>query len=68
MTYGAVVLDSLSYLPPKARRALKKLAGYRHLIVRDASKFASRFSGALVYKTPGDLIAAIKNCHLLILS
>ena len=60
MTYGAVVLDSLSYLPPKARRALKKLAGYRHLIVRDASKFASTFSGALVYKTPGDLIAAIK--------
>ena len=59
MTYKAVVLDSLSYLPPKAKPVLRKLAKNRHLIIHDASKFASMFTGALVYKTPGDLIAAI---------
>jgi hypothetical protein len=59
MTYRALVLDSLSYLPPKAVSILKKLARNRHLIIHDASKFASMFRGAMVYKTPGDLIAAI---------
>jgi hypothetical protein len=59
MTYRAIVLDSLSYLPPKAASKLKKLARNRHLIIHDASKFASMFKGAMVYKTTGDLIAAI---------
>lgn len=59
MTYKAVVLDSLSYLPPETKQVLRKLANNNHLIIRDASKFASMFNGALIYKTAGDLISAI---------
>jgi len=59
MTYKAIVLDSLSYLPPRAIQILRRLGRDGHLIIHDASKFASMFNGALVYKTQGDLIAAI---------
>ena len=60
MTYNVIVFDSLSYLPTKAAPKLKKLARNSHLIINAASKFASMFNGAMVYKTSGDLIAAIK--------
>jgi hypothetical protein len=60
VTYSAVVLDSLSSLPRKAKSKLKKLARYRHLIIRDDSRYASMFWGALIYKTSGDLMDAIK--------
>lgn len=59
MTYKAVIIDSLSYLPPRAIPLLKKLARHRHLIVRDDSKLTSMCRGALVYGTPGELEAAI---------
>jgi hypothetical protein len=59
MNYGAIILDSLSYMPPKAKSLLKKLARKGRLIIRDDSKFAAMFTGALVYKTPDNLISAI---------
>jgi hypothetical protein len=59
MTYSTIILDSLSYLPPKARPMLKKLARDRHLIIRSDSKYASQFRGALIYETDEDLINAI---------
>jgi hypothetical protein len=59
MNYGAIILDSLSYLPPKAISLLKKLAGKGRLIVREDSKFSSMFKGARLYKSPHDLISAI---------
>jgi len=59
MNYKVVVLDSLSYLPPEARRALKKLASKGRLIVRSDSKFAASFKGTRTYNSPGELIKAI---------
>ena len=59
MNYGAIILDSLSYLPPKAKPLLKKLARNGRLIIREDSKFAAMFTRALVYKTPDNLISAI---------
>jgi len=59
MNYGAVILDSLSYLPPKAKPLLIKLARNGLLIIRDNSQFASVFKGALAFKTPDNLISAI---------
>ncbi len=59
MNYGAIILDSLSDLPPKAIPLLKKLAGKGRLIIREDSEFASRFKGATFYKTPHELISAI---------
>jgi hypothetical protein len=59
MTYGAVILDSLSYVPDKAIPGLKQLAANGRLIVREDSKFVSIFEGARVYKTPKDLILNI---------
>lgn len=59
MTYKALIIDSLSYLPPKAIPILKKLARNRHLILRDDSKLTSICRGALVYRTPDELKAAI---------
>jgi hypothetical protein len=59
MTYSTIILDSLTYLTPKTRSILKKLAHNRHLIIKSDSKFASRFEGALIYTTEEDLINAI---------
>ncbi len=59
MTYSTIILDSLSYLPPKARPLLKKLARDKHLIIRSDSKYASQFRGAFIYETDEDLINAI---------
>jgi hypothetical protein len=59
MTYKAVILDTLSYLPLKAKPALKKLARGKHLIIKADSKMAPYFKGALIYKTSDDLINAI---------
>ena len=59
MTYSAVIIDSLSYVPPRAIPLLKKLARQKHLIVREDSKLTSMCRGALVYGTPAELKAAI---------
>jgi len=59
MTYSAVIIDSLSYIPPRAINLLRKLARNKHLIVRDDSKLTSMCRGALVYGTPDELKAAI---------
>ncbi len=59
MTYKTVILDSLSFLLPRTKPLLKKLARDRHLIINADSKFASRFRGALVYYSSDDLINAV---------
>jgi hypothetical protein len=59
MNYSVVILDSLSYMPPEAKKALKKLASKGRLIVRSDSKFALMFSGVRLYSTPAELIKAI---------
>jgi len=59
MTYSALIIDSLSYVPPRAIPLLKKLARQKHLIVRENSKLTSMCRGALVYGTDEELKAAI---------
>jgi len=59
MTYNTVILDTISHLQKNMWPLLKKLARQKHLIVRSNSRFASEFKGAFIYKTPGDLMAAI---------
>jgi hypothetical protein len=59
MTYSAVILDSISYLPGNMRPILKKLAKNKHLIIRRDSKLASEFRGAMIYDTEEDLIAIL---------
>ena len=60
MTYNAIIIDSLSYVPPKAIPFLKKLAKHKHLIVREDSKLTSMCRGALVYGTDDELKVAIR--------
>jgi hypothetical protein len=59
MNYGAIILDSLSNLPPKAKPLLKILARNGRLIIHEDSEFAGMFTRALIYKTPDNLISAI---------
>ena len=59
MTYRAVILDSLSYLPDQAKPFLKKLAKNGSLILTDNSQYTSMFEGSVVVKSPKALIAAI---------
>jgi hypothetical protein len=59
MNYKAVILDSLSYLPPKAVSVLKKLARKGRLIIRENSEFASKFPGAVIFNNDASLISAI---------
>ena len=41
MTYRAVILDSLSYMPDQAKPFLKKLAMNGRLIVRESFNYAT---------------------------
>jgi hypothetical protein len=59
LTYKAIIFDTLSFVPEKAKPALKKLARHKHLIIHADSKMAPYFKGALIYKTSDDLIRAI---------
>jgi len=59
MTYKAVILDTLSFLPASLWSSLRKLARKKHLIINAGSKFASEFRGAYVYHTSQDLINAV---------
>jgi hypothetical protein len=64
MTYSTVVVDSISTMPPKALRQLKKLARNGHLIINARSYLASECRGALIYHSPSDLIKAIDKISL----
>jgi hypothetical protein len=59
MVYRAVILDSLSYLPPDAVPFLKILAGNGRLIVRSGFKFSGQLKGARIYETSDELISEI---------
>lgn len=61
MNYGAIIIDSLSYLPPEVSLLLKKLARNGRLIINENSGYSSMFKGTIVYKTPENLITAINN-------
>ena len=59
MTYSAVIIDSLSELPSRAKTTLRKLAANNRLVIRDVCRYSSSFRGAYIYKTPEDLITAV---------
>ncbi len=59
MTYKAVIVDTLSFIPDKAMPVLKKIARKKHLIVRADSKVTPYARGALMYKTGDELIYAV---------
>ncbi|MCE5346786.1 MAG: hypothetical protein LLG13_10940 [Bacteroidales bacterium] len=59
MNYSAIILDSISTLPPQAMPLLKKLARERRLIIRNGSEYASTFRRARIYKTGDNLISSI---------
>jgi hypothetical protein len=59
MNYGVIILDSLSYLPSKALPLLKNLARAGRLVIREDSQFASMFKGAILFKSPSELISEI---------
>ncbi len=59
MTYKALIVDSLSFIPEKAIPVLKKIARTKHLIVNADSKITPYAKGALMYKTSSDLINAV---------
>jgi hypothetical protein len=59
MNYSAVILDSLSYIPRKAKSKLKKLASGGRLLIRRNSGFESIFRKAIIYDSPEILIASI---------
>ena len=60
MNYGAIILDSLSYLPPEAKPFLEKLAKNSRLIIRNDSKFTGIFKGSVSYNSDENLILALK--------
>jgi hypothetical protein len=59
MEYGIVILDSLSYIPEKAKTPLKTLARNGRLIIWDNSSLAAEFPGAVNVKNPAGMTAAI---------
>lgn len=59
MTYKALILDTLSFIPEKAVPVLKKIAKTKHLIVHQDSKITPYAKGALMYKIPEDLVNAV---------
>jgi hypothetical protein len=59
MTYGAIIIDSLTFIPPKAVPALEIIAGNGRLIINEHSQFAGIFEEALIYKTAENLISEI---------
>jgi hypothetical protein len=64
MNYSAIILDSLSYLPPKAKPILKRLARKGRLLIRDDCEYLTIFKGAQVYNTPDNLISSINKILL----
>ncbi|MCX6333009.1 MAG: hypothetical protein NT092_01730 [Bacteroidia bacterium] len=59
MSYKALIIDTLSFIPEKAKPILRKIAKTKHLIIHADSKTAPYFKGALIYKTTDDLLFAI---------
>ena len=64
MNYKAIILDSLFHLPKKAIPQLKKLARNKQLIIRQNSGYAHMFTNAILYKTPADLVNALKTISI----
>jgi hypothetical protein len=59
MTYRAVILDGLSFVPPQARPALEKLAAAGRLLVWNDAAAAAGWKGACAAGTADELVAAI---------
>lgn len=47
MTYQAIILDTLSFIPQEAVIILEKLAGYGRLLVMNNSGYQNKFKGAI---------------------
>jgi hypothetical protein len=59
MNYGALIMDSLTDIPVKAKPSLKILAANGRLFINKHSNYSSIFEGAVVYETPDNLTEAI---------
>jgi hypothetical protein len=59
MLYRALIIDSLSYMPEKAKPFLKTLADNGRLIVWRNSEYATMFKGIRITNTPQELVASI---------
>jgi hypothetical protein len=59
MNYSAIILDSLSEIPAGAKPYLKKLAGNGRLLIRNGSQFEKMFKGAIIYKSPEELVSIV---------
>ena len=64
MHYGALIIDSMSVMPPQAIPLLKILADNGRLIINKSAEYSSFFKGSVVYQTPENLIAAINKITL----
>jgi alpha-L-rhamnosidase len=64
MNYSAIIIDSLSDIPPKAISLLKKLAGNGRIIVNNNSPYSGMFKAAKIYRTAEEMIAEIDNLIL----
>jgi hypothetical protein len=60
MVYNAVIIDSMPALSEEYLPYLLEMNKVHRLVVNGTSKFASRFSGAYQYYTPGELAAIVK--------
>lgn len=59
MSYAAIILDSLSVLPSKAKPFLEILARNGRLIINESSGHVSEIKGALSYNTDQSLVIAV---------
>ncbi len=59
MHYKALIIDTLSYLPPDVESKLQKLAVNGRLIFWGNSQYSALFKGARIAKTPGELMASV---------
>jgi len=64
MNYRVLIIDTLSFIPEKAKPLLRKIAKEGHLIINANSNAASYFKGALIYKTNDDFVNAVSKTVL----
>jgi hypothetical protein len=59
MHYKALIIDSLSYMPPEAKPLLQKLAKNGQLIFWKDSEFSGLFKGARIAGSPEELLVTV---------
>ncbi len=59
MHYKALIIDSLSHMPPEAKPLLQKLARNGRLIFWKDSQFSRLFMGSIIAETPEELMTTV---------